>query len=506
MELLEALTDKKMCVLKRLACLVFFVVLFSFLLIGCTETASIINTPTPMPSQPLVVTTAPRPQSTPMITAASFVEYNSSYPTPSIIGNIGSNIENGGLSVYSDKRIYYVNEGLWRMTRDGVNEQQLSPMQYLAFLNDVNEYIYYVSAHDLYVYRVLKDGSSPEEQLPVYGAYDLLVLGDYMYYRSAGGDQNDYCIFRCDLNGNNIENLGFKSSSICPDGVYIYFSNLEDDGKLYRFNTITSELVKLRSDKAIQINIIDDMIYYIDANDGYKVVRIERTGSGRNVIIDEACTSLNHERSKLLYTSTSDNFLKSFEIDTEEIENLFELKDIRSINVADKWIFFESYTEQGLDANLYRYNIKTKTMYPKLPKIEYAYIDHIDMSDLIAWVDFVEYYTGDEAAKQYALDNEISLEKAQGEIQNCDETYYIHNPKERLVDLSLDEWAPTTLVAGCNGNGELDLYTSTIEGLNEVLQSSEGADKRLLFKLSVIDDKIVGVEEIYCPKDTTEKG
>lgn len=472
---------------------------------GCDSNTTIVNTPTPVPSVRPTQAPASTGTPTPQSSAAVFVEYNNNYPAPEIVGNIGSNIENGGLSVYSDKRIYHAGNGLWRMTRDGEDEAQLVSQQYIAFLNDVGDYIYYVATHDMYVYRVRKDGTASEERLPIHGAHDLLVLGDAMYYRSAAGDHNDYTIFRSDLDGGNVQSIGIKSSSICPDGVYIYLSNLNDDGKLYRYNTITGELVKLRSDKAIQINIIDDMIYYIDANDGYKVVRIERTGAGRNVIIDAPCMSLNHERNRLIYTSTEDHYVKSLDVDTGEEEALFEVKDIHSINIAERWLFFESYPDEELDAQLYRFNLRTQEMTPNLPTTEYALIDSIDLDSQVAWVDYVEYYIDEEAVRQYALDNEISNDKAQADLGYGDDIYYIDNPKQRTVPLSIEEWTPTTLAILCPDTDMVEYNVSSIADLR-ILLEEKAPDQHYLFKLSVLEDRIIRIEEIFCPDLDQEKG
>ena len=104
-------TNIKVSNLKKIICIIILVSVFSVLILsGCKTEVKIVNTPTPVPeitqNKTIETTITPAPS---VISVNAFVGYDSSYETPEIIGNKGSNIENGGLSVLSDKRIYHIN-------------------------------------------------------------------------------------------------------------------------------------------------------------------------------------------------------------------------------------------------------------------------------------------------------------------------------------------------------------------------------------------------------------
>lgn len=71
---------------------------------------------------------------------------------------------------------------------------------------------------------------------------------------------------------NDEEELGNLTGNIyngglfCEDGSYIYFSNDNDDGSLYVMNSDCTSVKKLHADKAAYINVDENYIYYLRAN------------------------------------------------------------------------------------------------------------------------------------------------------------------------------------------------------------------------------------------------
>ena len=64
-----------------------------------------------------------------------------------------------------------------------------------------------------------------------------------------------------DILGNSVGNL-LNGGDFCEYNGYIYFSNTQDSGKLYRMKTDTTGAVKLTDDTVHNINVYGDYIYY----------------------------------------------------------------------------------------------------------------------------------------------------------------------------------------------------------------------------------------------------
>lgn len=479
---------------------IFAVLIFS----GCKNEIKISNTPTPVPE--ITKNNSPAATHTPTPSALStnaFVGFDSSYEIPEIIGNKGSNIENGGLSVLSDKRIYHINDGLYRMTREGQDEICLTDMTNIAYINDVGEYIYFISTHDSYIYRILKDGSKEAEQLPISNAYELLVIGDYMYYWNVDSKH----IFKASLEGTTTEDLGFSGTNLCPDGAYLYFANVDDDLKLYRFNTVNGQIVKLRSDKARQINVVDSLIYYIDVEANNTIVSIERTGAGKKTVVDEACISLNNIDDILVFVTQEEPTLKALNTKNSEIKELLKNDLINGLNTAGNWIFFETYSPETLEAVSYKYDLVNMKIYPDLPAAEHIHIKNIEIKDegIIITTDKVEYYEGDEAIKQYALDNDISVDDAKSKLSS-EAVFYIRNKVETWTPYPCDQWAAIIMVTRFDNIYDNSEYDLDLETLYDMFVKNKEMMNKLLFEIVLIDNRIKSIKEIYCPIDDLKEG
>lgn len=76
--------------------------------------------------------------------------------------------------------------------------------------------------------------------------------------------------------GNSLQN-SMNGGLVAYEGDMVYFSNVEDGGKLYRKNLKTDETVKISDEIASQINIYEDKIYY---NNSKNIVCISKDGTG----------------------------------------------------------------------------------------------------------------------------------------------------------------------------------------------------------------------------------
>lgn len=96
------------------------------------------------------------------------------------------------------------------------------------------------------------------------------------------------------INGNTIQNLS-KGSMITSQGEWLYFQNTRDQGFLYKMKKDGSNLTKLESKEAFNINVIGEWVYYTASvrdefeGDYYRLMKTRTDGSqtlqiGKDVI------------------------------------------------------------------------------------------------------------------------------------------------------------------------------------------------------------------------------
>lgn len=84
------------------------------------------------------------------------------------------------------------------------------------------------------------------------------------------------------LEGTNVTRINDDTSSnVNVYGDYIYYSNKNDGGKLYRINKDGSNKTEICGDRCDNINITENWIYYINKDDEGNLYKIKIDGSNK---------------------------------------------------------------------------------------------------------------------------------------------------------------------------------------------------------------------------------
>lgn len=135
----------------------------------------------------------------------------------------------------------------------------------VAFINIVGDWIYYSSYTDGHkIYAIHKDGTYRGKLTDVYGD-SVQVEDDWVYFTSDSG-----VISKVNKSGGgSVIPIRGRTSEynkgyhINVNGDWIFFSNAEDGGKLYKISTDGSgSKIKLSDEAAGYINIVGDWIYF----------------------------------------------------------------------------------------------------------------------------------------------------------------------------------------------------------------------------------------------------
>ncbi|MCY6372284.1 DUF5050 domain-containing protein [Clostridium ganghwense] len=155
----------------------------------------------------------------------------------------------------------------------------------------------------------------------------------------------------------------YSGGNAAEDEKYIYFSNYDEQGKLYRMDKNTKKLTKLCDDVACYINILDGYIYYSNLSDGEKIYKIKSDGSGRKKLGDSIAEYIRVRGSYIYYSNgEDDNCLYKMRVDGNKNRKIIN-SCVYGFNIINDKIYylkkegFYSVTVNGhFGKRLYREN------------------------------------------------------------------------------------------------------------------------------------------------------
>jgi len=226
--------------------------------------------------------------------------------------------------------IYYINTYIYKMRLNGSRVTQLNSVE-SGYLTVIGDWIYYTNTDEnMHVYKMKTDGS--EVTKVVRDAVEsFTIYGDWIYYSNF---DDEWAIYKIRTDGTGRERLDRDESEfvtaagdkiyymtpldfesgveknvifeINTDGTgkrllwlqdadslnlvdeWIYFSNIEDDGKIYRIPADIGALEgsRINNDFSQLINVVGDWIFYLytDNDDMNFLTKIRTDGTGRRVL------------------------------------------------------------------------------------------------------------------------------------------------------------------------------------------------------------------------------
>lgn len=216
-----------------------------------------------------------------------------------------------------------------------------------------------------------------------------LTIGILLLYNNGRTYFNDDT-----LTGNTIGNI-YNGGLFCERDGKIFFSNDKANGSLYVMNSDCTNIQRLHNDKAVFINVDDNYIYYVRANDTHDnntelmmfyntgVFRIKRNGSDLYSYTGKPCA--------YLFLNDNDLFFQKYDIGSglslykNKIDGKHErllIKDavIPALVMDDKLYYAGNSATPGIST----INLKSFTKYPLyegsyyLPIFKDEYIYYID--------------------------------------------------------------------------------------------------------------------------------
>ncbi|MDD4752730.1 MAG: DUF5050 domain-containing protein [Desulfitobacteriaceae bacterium] len=150
------------------------------------------------------------------------------------------------------------------------------------------------------------------------------------------------------LRGNTTGNLN-NNGLYAKEGDWIYYSNLADQGKLYKMKADGTEATKITDDTAWYINVVGDEVFY--SGDGWKLIKIKTDGSDKTVL-DTQAYHINVVGGWVFYTRGTMQDGTIYKMKTDGSNRTQISKDpVSQLVVMDDAIYYSSYYSKLIKIN-----------------------------------------------------------------------------------------------------------------------------------------------------------
>ncbi len=269
------------------------------------------------------------------------------------IGNYNGNIANAGMVTENDKYIFISavsgkNIGIFRKSKE--NGKLLKISNDLAlYLNIYDDNLYYVNlTENGKIYKIDDEGNDKEQVIDLENCEYFNISDDNVFFEYPEKDKI-YSPYIADINFGSIKKLNDNDiEGLVFNNGYLYYSNWDDGGKIYRMKIDGSEKASLNTRYSSFINVDSEYIYYINTDDEYKIYKMKIDGSENSLICEDSANYLNYYDGYLYFSNETDEN-KIYKVKTDGTEKT-KISDDRGnyISIVDNKLYFIRQNDQNL--------------------------------------------------------------------------------------------------------------------------------------------------------------
>lgn len=233
------------------------------------------------------------------------------------------NLYNLGFVTQDKNYIYYLNlekeEGsLCKMNLNGTNKKVVFNVEGF-YLNNIQEWIYYINMEDNKIYRVLKNGEK-NEKISNLKASMLFEYKKQLYFQN----ENYNNLYTMNYDGTALRKIiEGKCYNLFPYNNYIYFSfvNMENQKtELKRINLKNNNIELIISDigDIYKFYIYNETFYYIN---NFGLIKIDMENLNKTTLLKNIKTSdmiINFYNNKIYFNDLYTQTLYCYDLETEQ--------------------------------------------------------------------------------------------------------------------------------------------------------------------------------------------
>ncbi|MEG2571292.1 MAG: DUF5050 domain-containing protein, partial [Clostridia bacterium] len=156
--------------------------------------------------------------------------------------------------------------------------------------------------------------------------------------------------------GNSAGNIA-NEGCVAADDKYVYYSESQDGGALYRADLDGKNKLKLSDGKTRYINVVGDTLYFSNIDDGYFIYTVKNDGTGRKKIVNKLAQKLTIFDDRLYFVDWSDSCkVHSVKLDGSD-DKVFINVPVHELSLSGAWFM---YTNSDDNESLYRIRVDGK--------------------------------------------------------------------------------------------------------------------------------------------------
>jgi hypothetical protein len=255
-------------------------------------------------------------------------------------GNTTGNLVNDGLVAESNGVIFYAENydgGIFRISPDGRKEKLATGRS--NNLSVVGDWIYYYNYQNMQISKIPVTGGTPTSLLEM-DISCLYVLKDRLYF-------NREKIYTMDINAQNFHSINDHNSMYMNIvGDWIYYSNEDDEGKIYKIRTDSTGETKLNNVISSFLNVVDDEIFFINNEQRSGIYKISINGGNASLVCEMSSLYLNVS-GDWIYFSSLDDKDRLYKV-RRDGSNLTRISPDGScsINIIGDWVYYQNLDNQ----------------------------------------------------------------------------------------------------------------------------------------------------------------
>lgn len=266
-------------------------------------------------------------------------------------GNTSGNLINGGYAAIQGDWIFYRNDYdfgcLYRIKSSGEGDPQLISSDSVKMINAIGNYVYYACADG--IYRMNNDGKNKKLISKMEPDY-MQVIGNTIYYTKNH-------MYKMNLDGSNVSDLGIKAKTFIFEGNKLYYTQSPDSSLSSNYSLYCSDANGSNSRLVTRIANFSTSPgtagYFITGNhlffqynghsvqDNYKLAKVDlNTIEDVVYTTDDTVTYSNFNSEGVYYCSTGGFYYMSYNSNTPV---LISDCDGYGFNVVGEWIYFFNF-------------------------------------------------------------------------------------------------------------------------------------------------------------------
>lgn len=266
--------------------------------------------------------------------------------------NHNNNVVNGARAAVYSNSIFYFNDMLFQ------SDLNFAYLDYIGVnnghtLNVSGNYIYFIRSggQEIAKYNYTA-GTYKEEMFCDYSASNLMVYDEYVYFISDELTPDTYSLYRIKTDGTALKclfsgNCGNFGCFNIYNGI-LYFTNADDDFCIYKMDLDGSNILKFNNQSSNSIVIQNESLYYTSKNHNNslsgKVYRMNLDGSNNTIVSDVNAYGINVYGEYIYYTSSNDNYtIHRMKTDGSNDVRLSDVEDCFSgISICNGILFYKA--------------------------------------------------------------------------------------------------------------------------------------------------------------------